>query len=201
MSLYSADAFLRFPPGYGIPIQKNTVLSGHLPNLHCWVTETARFVSQEVVVGDLLSALERIFCCPGPGQLKLLGEPGQPGFSSHDFLGSGTGTKIKRHRFNRSLVGGNMSDFPINFGKFWIFSIQNCYFLGLGVWNPLSFQVFFDVQLASLSILRIPKQKKSKAMVRVNHEDIVLLTTEHTQIMAQNYIAISAKPATFMDHI
>lgn len=38
-------------------------------------------------------------------------------------------------------------------------------------------------------------------MVRVNHEDIVLLTTEHTQIMAQNYIAISAKPATFMDHI
>lgn len=117
MSLYSADAFLRFPPGYGIPIQKNTVLSGHLPNLHCWVPETARFVSQEVVVGDLLSALERIFCCPGPGQLKLLGEPGQPGFSSHDFLGSGTGTKIKRHRFNRSLVGGNMSDFPIILGN------------------------------------------------------------------------------------
>ena len=68
-------------------------------------------------------------------------------------------------------------------------------------WNPLSFQGFFDVQLASLSILRIPKQKKSKAMVRVNHEGIVLLTTEHTQIMAQNYIAISAKPATFMDHV
>lgn len=40
-------------------------------------------------MGDLLSALERIFCCP-EGQLKLLGEPGQPGEKSHDFLGSGT---------------------------------------------------------------------------------------------------------------
>ncbi len=56
-------------------------------------------------MGDLLSALERIFCAEG--QLKLLGDLGT---RCCTFLGSGTTTPEAR-----SLVGGNMSGFP----QFW----------------------------------------------------------------------------------
>lgn len=88
MSLYSADAFLRFPPGYGIPIQKNTVLSGHLP-----MSTVGSLKLPHCVRGGGCGRLAK---CTGTylllsrGTTEVVGGPGQPGEKSHDFLGSGT---------------------------------------------------------------------------------------------------------------
>ena len=141
MSLCSAVFFLVLP-WYGIPIQaKKTLWSSTMSSdlLSHW---NCQILSQEVVVGDLLSALERIFCAEG--QLKLLGDLGT---RCCTFLGSGTTTPEAR-----SLVGGNMSGFPQFLGNSEFFSIQNWWFWGWCFWNPLSFQVFLTWQLASPSI-------------------------------------------------
>ena len=172
---------------YGIPIQEkktlwsSTMSSDPLGHWNCQI------LSQEVVVGDLLSALERIFCAEG--QLKLLGDLGT---RCCTFLGSGTTTPQPAVWLVETCQVFH------NFGKFWIFSIQN-WLLGLVFLKSFEFPGILDMATC-FPIHPLEFWNTSPNEWSVNHKDVVLLTTENTKVMAQNYIAIYGKPQHF-DHI